>query len=638
MKLDALETWTVDNSCELYGVRTWGAGYFDIGPDGAVVARLRAGNGGGFVRLTDVVAGLRDRGMALPVLLRFSDILDSRVTRLNEAFLKASQSLGYKGAYRGVYPIKVNQQQQVVEEITRYGLRYHHGLEAGSKAELIAALAHVHDPEAFLVCNGYKDEEFIRLALFALKMGVQTIIVLEMPDELDAVLKVAAELHVRPRLGVRVKLSTRAGGRWTESGGDRSVFGLSAAQLIGVVDELRRHAMLDCLQMLHYHLGSQIPNIDHIRTAIAEAGRMYVDLAREGAAMGILDIGGGLAVDYDGSHTNFASSSNYDINEYFIDIIEGIMRATDAAGVPHPTIISESGRALIAYHSVLLFNVLESAKFESHTLPEALAEDAPVPLRNWKEVAEMLTSKNVQECYHDAVYYRNELRTGFVHGTITLRQRAIGEQVFWRIVARAAREAQGMKYVPDELQGLSAALADIYYCNFSVFQSLPDSWAIGQLFPIMPIHRLNEQPTRVATLADITCDCDGKIDRFIDLHDVKETLPVHDLKPDEDYILGAFLVGAYQETLGDLHNLFGDTNVVGVRLNDHGELEFTHEIQGDAVADVLSYVEYDPKDLMDRFRALAENAVRLKQITPQERREILDAYTTGLRGYTYFET
>ncbi len=637
MKLDQLERWTCENSVELYGVRTWGNGYFDISSDGHVVARLKNGHGDCPIRLVDVVAGLKDRGMTLPVVLRFSGILDSRITLLNEAFQQAMQTLGYKGVYRGVYPIKVNQQQEVVEEICRFGKRYHHGLEAGSKAELIAALAHMHDPEAYIVCNGYKDEEFINLALYALKMGIQTIMVLEMPGELDLILRAAAAMNVRPRIGVRVKLSTRAGGRWTESGGDRSVFGLNAAQIIDVVDDLRRRDMLDCLQMLHYHLGSQIPNIDHIRTAIAEASRIYVDMVKEGAAMGILDIGGGMAVDYDGSHTNFPSSSNYEINEYCSDIIEGIMRAADLVGVPHPTIISESGRALIAYHSVLLFNVLDVARYESQTVPEKIEGTPPEPLRNLKEVADMLTAKNLQECYHDAVYYRDELRSGFVHGGITLRQRALGEQIFWNIVSRIAREVTDMKYVPDEMQGLDTALADIYYVNFSVFQSLPDSWAIGQLFPIMPIHRLNERPTRIATLADITCDCDGKIDRFIDLHDVKQALPVHEVRESEDYVLGVFLVGAYQETLGDLRNLFGGTNVINVGVNDHGDVEFSSEMQGDSVADVLSYVEYDPKELVERFRWLAENAVRSKRITPQERREILDAYEAGLRGYTYFE-
>ncbi len=639
MKMESLERWTVENSAELYGIRTWGAGYFAITPDGDIAARLPSGNGEPVsVKLADVVAGLRERGMMLPVVLRFGGILGDRMRLMNETFNAAMQKLGYQGTYRGVYPIKVNQQQQVVEEVARCGRRWHHGFEAGSKAELIAALAYLHDPEAFLVCNGYKDEEFIRLALYALKMGVQTILVLEMPGELNLVLKVAQELGVKPRLGVRVKLSSRGGGRWTESGGDRSVFGLTPSQIIDVVDQLRAADLLDCFQMLHYHLGSQVPNIDHIRQAIAEAVRFYVDLRNEGAPMGILDIGGGLAVDYDGSHTNFPSSSNYDLDEYSSDIIEAVMAATDPAGIPHPVILSESGRALIAYHSVLLFNILNTARYESHQIPAHLDPAAPPPVRNLKEVDDMLTSKNLQECYHDAMHYRDELRNGFLGGSVSLRQRATGEQLFWRTVARIAREAQNLRYIPEELQKLDTTLADIYYGNFSVFQSLPDSWAIGQLFPITPIHRLNECPTRIATIADITCDCDGKIDRFIDLHDVKGALPVHELKPGEEYILGVFLVGAYQETLGDLHNLFGDTNIVNINVDAHGQLEFGEEMQGDAVSDVLSYVEYEPKELLERFRELAENAVRSQRIAPSERRAIIDAYEAGLRGYTYFET
>jgi len=636
---DALERWTVDNSIELYGIRTWGAGYFDIAPDGNVLVRLPGPHNGDVLpaKLTDIVAGLKERGTTLPVVLRFGGILGDRMRLINESFNAAIAKLNYKGAYRGVYPIKVNQQQQVVEEVTRFGRRWHHGLEAGSKAELIAAIAYLQDPEAFLICNGYKDEEFIRLALYASKMGVQTVLVLEMPSELDLVLRVSKELGIRPRLGVRVKLSSRVGGRWTESGGDRSVFGLNPAQIIDVVDALRKADMLDCFQMLHYHLGSQVPNIDHIRQAIAEAGRFYADLVREGAPMGILDIGGGLAVDYDGSHTNFPSSSNYDLGEYCSDIIDSVMAATDPVGIPHPIIISESGRALIAYHSVLLFNVLDTARYESHALPESLAADMPRAVRNLKEVDEALSSKNLQECYHDAMHYRDELRNGFLGGQVTLRQRALGEQLFWRIVARTAREAQTLRYVPEELQKLETSLADIYYGNFSVFQSLPDSWAIGQLFPIVPIHRHDERPDRRATIADITCDCDGKIDRFIDLHDVKEALPLHTFKPGEEYILGVFLVGAYQETLGDLHNLFGDTNIVNIHADADGHLEFGEETQGDAVADVLSYVEYDPKEMLERFREVAENAVRSQLIAPSERRAIIEAYSAGLRGYTYFE-
>jgi arginine decarboxylase len=443
-------------------------------------------------------------------------------------------------------------------------------------------------------------------------------------------------MKVKPRIGVRAKLATRGGGHWNESGGDRSQFGLNAAQIIDLVDQLRERKMLDCLEMLHYHLGSQIPNIRSIQAGIVEAGRMYVDLAREGARMGMLNVGGGLAVDYDGSHSNFASSANYTVDEYAADIVEGIMQRTDEAGIPHPTIVSESGRATVAHHSVLLFDIFDVSRFESADVPETLPEGAHEHLRRLLEVRKSLTPKNAQECYHDAVFYRDEVRSLFNQGAVTLRERALAERIFWSIINRIAEEIRDRKYVPDELEDLETAIADVYFGNFSVFQSLPDSWAIEQLFPIMPISRLSEAPGRKAVLADITCDCDGKIDRFIDLHDVKRTLPLHDLNG-KDYYLGVFLVGAYQETLGDLHNLLGDTNVVSVKLGPDGGVEFAEEIAGDTVADVLSYVEYDVQDMLEQMRRTAEQAVRNGRISPEERREIMAAYESGLRGYTYFE-
>lgn len=637
MKAETLTRWTAEKSIELYGIRTWGSGYFDVSEKGDVMLRPFGASKPVSISLMSIVAGLKDRGLAMPVLIRFGNILDDRIRLLNESFRVAMRDVQYQGAYRGVYPIKVNQQQQVVEEIVRYGRPYHQGLECGSKAELAAALAYMHDGESYVVCNGYKDEEFIDLALYALKMGIQTILVIEMPGEVSLILERAALMGVRPRLGVRAKLATRAEGHWTESGGDRSMFGLNASHVIDIVDLLREQDMLDCLEMLHFHLGSQIPNIRNIRAAVSEGSRFYVNLVREGARMGILNVGGGLAVDYDGSHTNFASSSNYTIDEYAVDVVETVMSLTDQAEVPHPTIVSESGRATVAHHSVLLFNILDVSRFESHGLPESLPADACEALKNLMDTNGALTAKNVQECYHDAVYYRDEVRSAFEHGAVTLRERALAERIFWHIVNRVAAEVQGRKYVPDELAGLSAAIADVYHANFSVFQSLPDSWAIEQLFPVIPIHRLNEAPTRQATVADITCDCDGKINRFIDLHDVKNTLPVHEWT-DDDYFMGVFLIGAYQETLGDLHNLLGDTHVASVHVDEMGTIEYDREIPGDTVADVLSYVEYNPSDLLDRMRKYAEQAVRAGKITPQERRKILAAYEAGLRGYTYFES
>lgn len=636
MKTDSLTRWTSNDTAELYGVRNWGGGYFDVSEKGELIVRPKGKGTGETIGMRQIIEDLKARGIAMPVLLRFGDILSSRIAAINLSFRKAIEEAGYKADFRGVFPIKVNQQQQVLEDIVAYGRPFHHGLEAGSKPELIAALAHSQDRESLIVCNGYKDEEFIDLALYALKMGLKTILVIEMPSELPLILERAQRMKVRPRLGVRAKLATRGGGHWNESGGDRSQFGLNAAQIIDLVDQLRAANMLDCLEMLHYHLGSQIPNIRSVQAGIVEAGRMYVELFREGARMGMLNVGGGLAVDYDGSHSNFASSANYTIDEYAADIVEGIMQRTDEAGIPHPILVSESGRATVAHHAVLLFDIFDIGRFESERPAEPLSATAHEHLHRLAEVGEALTAKNAQECYHDAVFYRDEIRSLFNQGAVSLRDRASAERLFWSIINRVAEEMRGRKYVPDELEDLETAIADVYFGNFSVFQSLPDSWAIEQLFPIMPVNRLDEAPTRQAVLADITCDCDGKIDRFIDLHDVKRTLPLHDING-RDYYLGVFLVGAYQETLGDLHNLFGDTNVVSVKLGEGGAIEFAEEIAGDTVADVLSYVEYDVQDLVEQMRRTAEQAVRTGKISPEERREIMAAYENGLRGYTYFE-
>jgi arginine decarboxylase len=629
------ETWSTEQATELYGIENWGAGYFSISDSGNVVVHP-AGNGSS-VPLLDIARGVQERGFDLPVLVRIRDILDARIRALHESFQAAIQEYHYQGNYRGVYPIKVNQQQQVVEEICEFGKTYHHGLEAGSKAELIAAISFLKDPDAYLICNGYKDEEFIDLGLYALKMGIRCVFVVEMPSELDLILERSRALGIRPVLGVRMKLSTQASGHWTESGGERSVFGLNTAQTMDVVDRLREEQMLDCLHLLHYHLGSQIPNIRDIREAVKEACRIYAGLVEEGAKMGALDLGGGLAVDYDGSHTNFPGSCNYSTAEYCSSIVEEIMSVLDDTGTAHPDIVTESGRATVAYYSVLLFNILDVSRFETHALPEQIAEGTHELLVNLMETYDLLRADRVQECYHDAVYYRDEIHELFKRGGISLRERAVAGQIFWRILRRIADLLKDLDYVTDELEHLPAALADIYYGNFSLFQSLPDSWAIDQLFPVLPIHRLYEEPTHEAILADITCDCDGKIDRFIDLRDTRSTLRLHALRDDEEYVLGVFLVGAYQETLGDLHNLLGDTNVVSVEVSEDGELHFTREIEGDTVADVLSYVEYEPKEMIRRVRGMAEKAVKTGKISPKERQAVMHAYESGMRGYTYYE-
>lgn len=635
--LDALNSWNSVKSAELYGINTWGQDYFNVTEDGFVSVRLKNGQSTVSIKLHDIISGLHDRGMSLPILLRFSDLLGDRIRLINEAFDKAIKDYGYKNTYRGVFPIKVNQQQQAINDVVTFGAPWHHGLEAGSKAELIAALAFMRDPRAFLICNGYKDAEFIDLALSSLKMGLQTILVLETVDELALIIERSAALRIRPRIGIRVKLTSRMGGKWAESGGERSVFGLPPSQVIDTVDQLRDAKMLDCLEMLHYHLGSQVPNIREIRDAVKEASRFYVGLVNEGARMGIFDIGGGLAIDYDGTHSNYASSANYNVPEYCADVIEGIMTACDEGGVPHPIVISESGRALIGYYSVLVINVLDTAIYEAYECPVEFPEPMPEALKNMLYVSKSLSQKNLQESFNDVLYYREEIQKAFKHGDITLRQHAAADSLFWHILTRIRDLLPSLKQVPRALQGLDAVLADVYYCNFSVFQSLPDAWAIDQIFPIMPIHRLHERPLRMACISDITCDCDGRIDNFIDEHDIRPVLPVHDLRKGETYMLAAFLVGAYQETLGDLHNLFGDTNVVSVQVDEDGDIEYVQELQGDTVGDVLSYVEYRPELLIEQFRALAEEAVKARRITAAERREILAAYESGIRGYTYFE-
>ena len=629
--------WTPQKSSELYGVDTWGHGFFDVNKKGHVTVRLEDDEAQAEVSLFEVIDGLRDRGTHLPVLLRFRDLLHSRIAEINESFRKAIKDSKYRGEYRGVYPIKVNQQRQVIEEIAEFGKKYHYGLEAGSKPELIAALAHMHDPEAYLVCNGYKDEEFIDLALHAQKMGLRIMLVLEMPSELDLILERSRKIGVLPNLGVRVRLSTKGSGHWQDSAGDKSVFGLNASQVIAVVDHLKETGYIGCLKMLHYHQGSQIPNIAAIREGATEAVRMYCDLVKEGAPMGVLDIGGGMAVDYDGSHTNFHSSCNYSVAEYCTDIVEVVSQICDKAGVAHPNLISESGRAVVAYYSVLVFNILDVTSAQNSDSAPAIPENAPQNLMNIIEVNKVIRKNNLQECFNDAIYYRDQMRAQFFYGAATLRERGLAEAWFWHIVTRISNLIAELDDIPEDLRELSSTLVDFYYGNFSLFQSLPDSWAIDQVFPVMPIHRLDEKPRHRAVLADITCDCDGKIDRFIDKEDVAKILPLHDFRQGEPYYLAVFLVGAYQETLGDLHNLLGDTNVVGVHL-EKGKPVYTHEVEGDTVADVLSYVEFDPKELVTRFRNFAEKAVTEGRISPKERREILDLFREGLSGYTYFES
>lgn len=632
-----IKKWSVDNSAALYGIDKWGAGYFAADDSGDVVITPLGEENGVRISLHEVAKGVKERGLDMPVLLRIENILGSQIRRLHDTFSKAIAASGYTGEYKGVFPIKVNQQEQVVEAIAEFGRKYNHGFEAGSKPELIAAISMMDNREACLICNGYKDEEFIDLGLYATKMGLKCFFVLEMPGELDLILARAKVIGVRPILGLRMKLSVKAEGHWSESGGETSVFGLTMSQAIDVVDLLNKENKLDCLRLLHYHIGSQIPNIQDIRTGVIEACRIYEELVKEGAAMGHLDLGGGLAVDYDGSKSNYLSSCNYSVEEYCTDIVETIFFSLNKSNIPHPTIITESGRATVAYYSVLLFNVLDVTSVNLHPIPKVLPETTYDLLDNLLATYTMVSPKDLQECYNDTLFYKSQAQQLFKHGHISLRQRAVAEDLIRHIFIKISRVAEDMEQVSKEIKEIDKLIADVYYGNFSLFQSLPDVWAINQLFPIMPIHRLNEAPKKEAIIADITCDCDGRIDSFPGYPEAEKTIRLHDLKNGEEYYLGVFLVGAYQETLGDLHNLFGDTNVVSIHINEDGTYDFVREIEGDSVADVLSYVEYDVKAIKKRMKDFAEDSIRQGFITVQERKEILKSFNEGLAGYTYFE-
>jgi len=625
--------WTIRDSLELYLVQTWGAGFFTINESGRVEVRP-GGNGGGGIDLLELVGDLERRGLRPPLLVRFSDILASRVKGLCAAFESAIHEYGYRGRYRGVYPIKVNQQRQVVEEIIAEGAPHGVGLEAGSKPELLVALALLETPGAFIVCNGYKDRAYIETALLAQRLGRNTIIVIDRFREIDLLIKTSRELGIRPRIGVRARLTTKGAGKWVESTGDRSKFGLSAVEIVEAVERLRSEDMLDCLELLHFHIGSQITAIRAHKDALREASRIYVELHKLGARPSVIDVGGGLGVDYDGSQTNFHSSMNYSVQEYANDVVAFIQEACDASRVPHPDVVTEAGRAMVAHHSVLIFDVLGVNEMVTGRPPEPVHEDDPKVLRDLSEVWSGISRKNVQEAYHDALQLKEEASTLFSLGYLDLRARARVERMFWDCCEKILRIVRELPYVPEDLEDLEKGLADTYYGNFSVFQSAPDHWAVKQLFPVMPIHRLDERPTRRGVFADLTCDSDGKIDQFIDQRDVKDVLPLHPYNG-LPYYIGVFLVGAYQEILGDLHNLFGDTDAVHVRLDEQGRTVVEHVVEGDEVHEVLSYVEYDQRQLIERVRRTIEAALREGTISLEESARLRKQYEQGLQEYTY---
>ncbi len=629
--------WTHLDGESLYNVSNWGRGYFHINAAGNVQATPegpdRPDKPG--IDLYELIGQIKRRGIATPVLLRFDGILRGRVRELNAAFNAARAEFNYQGPYRGVFPIKVNQQRHVVEALLEEGRKHGTGLEVGSKPELLAAIALQADGGSLVICNGYKDADYVETALLASKLGLIPILVIEKFSELRTILRASDKLGIQPVIGVRSKLGGKGSGRWSESGGDRSKFGLTTRQIVDVVETLERAGKLECLELLHFHIGSQVTDIRAIKTALREATRTLAELWEMGARIKWLDVGGGLGVDYDGSSTNFESSMNYSLAEYARDVVYQLSVACEEAAIPQPAIITESGRALTAHHAVLVAEVLGVTDYATASNPASADEDEPEIVQNAFSVSETVTAKNYQEAYHDATQIRDEAMVLFNVGQLTLRERARVEEFFWKTCTRILRIVRTMPYVPDDLAGLERDLADTYFLNFSVFQSLPDSWAINQLFPVLPLHRHNEQPMRRAILADITCDSDGKIDRFCDLKDVKRTLELHPLRANEPYYLGFFLVGAYQEILGDMHNLFGDPNIVHVDLDETGKPRITHVVRGDRTEEVLSYVEYFEQDVLVRLRRHIERSLDEGRMSLEESAALQKRYEDGLQSYTY---
>jgi arginine decarboxylase len=630
------ERWTVNDASELFDVAAWGKGYFSINADGHVCVHPRK-DPQNCVDLKKLVDTLVMRGINPPILIRFGDILQSRLADLHQAFTTAIAEHNYQGTYQCVFPIKVNQQRQVIEEVFDYGRPFQFGLEAGSKPELMAVMA-IADNETPILCNGFKDDEYIELAMMARKIGRNITPVVEKYTELELILKHSARLGVKPSIGIRLKLASRGAGRWKSSGGYRSKFGLTVSEAMRALEQLKALGMEDCLKLIHFHLGSQITNIRQIKGAVVEAARIYVEMKRAGAGLEYIDVGGGLGIDYDGSQTDFESSVNYTLQEYANDVVYHIQNVCAQAEVGVPNIISESGRAVAAYHSLLVFNVLGVSGFGEEEVPEQANPDWEQPLVDLHQAMRSISTKNLLETYHDVHGALDSALNLFSLGYLPLEQRSIAENMYWYACRKVLRLAKDLDYVPEELEGLESMLSDTYFCNFSLFQSMPDSWAVKQLFPVMPIHRLNEEPTHHAVLGDISCDSDGKIDRFIDRRDVKNTLSLHHFHPGQPYYLGAFLVGAYQEILGDLHNLFGDTNAVHVLVSDSGEAMLTHVIQGDTVKEVLAYVEFEARSLVDAFRKDVEVAVREGKLGYEEAGRLVRFYEDGIHGYTYLES
>jgi arginine decarboxylase len=642
-KLNLNPSWKIEQSLDLYQVEAWGKGYFSINEEGHVVVRPDM-DPAREIDLHDVVTGLKARDLHAPLVIRFSDILAHRLRHLADAFATAIAENDYHNRYAAVFPIKVNQQRLVVEEVYRYGKEFGFGLEVGSKPELLAVMSITEDaPDRIVVCNGFKDDSYIEAVILATKLGRTIIPVVENFEEIHLILKHAKGYGVRPKIGVRVKLASEGAGRWRDSAGEKSKFGLFISEILDLHALLKEHDMLDCLQLVHCHPGSQLQDIRRVKEAINELAHVYAELKLMGAGLQYIDIGGGLGVDYDGSGTNYESSMNYTLNEYASDVVYRIKAVCDERDVPHPMIVSESGRAIAAHHSLLVFNTLGASKLDQFKVTGTVeedyrgAEEVPQPVRDLFDSYRSVADRRLVECYHDAIQAREQALQMFNLGYLSLEFRGLAERLYWATCTKIRDHCRKLDKLPEELLDLESMLSDIYFCNFSIFQSLPDSWAIGHLFPIMPIQRLGERPTRNAVLADITCDSDGKVDRFVSARETKRTLEVHELAAGEEYYLAAFLVGAYQETLGDLHNLFGDTHVVHIRLHDEGGWWIEEIVKGDTATRVLEYMEYDTDELYPRLARDCERAVREGRMTLTEAQAVKRFYETELNGYAYLE-
>ncbi len=630
-----MTTFDTGDALSLYNVDRWGGGYFGINSAGHVVVKPKRNSEQ--IDLMEIVAEAKSRSLPFPLVVRFHDLLRDRVEIINAAFGEAIAEMGYAGVYRGVFPIKVNQLREVVEEILDAGQPWHFGIEAGSKPELLAALSLHSDPESLVICNGYKDTSFIHNALLGRKLGKKVILVVEKLEELVQVLRVSKEMGVEPMIGFRVRLLSKGAGKWATSGGENAKFGLSTADLVEASDMLHEAGLAHCLNLVHFHVGSQVPDIRTIKRATREAARFYAKLSKMGHALGYLDVGGGLGVDYDGSRTTFDSSTNYSLNEYARDIVYTVMEVCDSESVPHPTLVSESGRAIVAHHSVLIVETFGSIEKNSRSLPVVPAADDPQIVSDILEIRNDFNKKNRLENLHDAQEIRERAQSMFDLGMLDLRAKARIETIYWQIAESIVEMYRTMRYIPEEVKEMEIALGDQFLCNFSVFQSLLDHWALGQLFPVMPIHRLNELPDRNATLVDITCDSDGKVAKFVDLQDVKETLPLHRWKAGQPYYIGFFLAGAYQDIMGDLHNLFGRVNEMHIYLDqDEDSGYYVEEIlPGSTVGQVLSLTQWDVNELARRMKAQTDAAIKSDRLKPSEAMRLLEGYEKSLSLYTY---